>query len=78
MSQNTGVARTRVVAVIFVNTELESFGVNIISYSFDSTWKSGPIWLEVPSPDNKTFYNVYNVYNVTMFSHVEVSLKDQN
>ena len=54
MSQNTGVARTRVVAIIFVNTKLETFGVNIISYGFDSTWKPGPIWLEVASPDNKT------------------------
>ena len=33
MSQNTGVAGTGVVAIIFVNTKLETFGVNIISYS---------------------------------------------
>ena len=72
MSQNTGVARTRVVAIIFVNTKLETFGVNIISYSFDSTWKSGSIWLEVASPDNKTLKHVLQCYNVQP-SSVELS-----
>ena len=70
MSQNTGVAGTRVVTIIFVNTKLESFGVNIVSNSFDSTGKSGPIWLEVASPDNKTLKVVkrfsYKVQHSTM------------
>ena len=70
MSQNTRVASTGVVAIIFVNTKLESFGVNIIGYSFDSTWKSGSIWLEVPSPDNKTLKLLQRFFYNAQFSQV--------
>ena len=61
MSQNAGVARTRVVAIILVNTELEALGVDVVRYSFDATRKSGPVRLEVSSPVNEGFSKMCNI-----------------
>ena len=61
MSQNAGVARTRVVAIILVNTELEALGVDVVRYSFDATGKSGPVRLEVSSPVNEGFSKMCNI-----------------
>ena len=45
MSEDAWVSRTRVVAVVLVNPELEALGVDVVCQRLDSAWKSRSVGL---------------------------------